>query len=225
MPGLPAGPRRPPGLASPLKGYQAGADPVVRAGTNGLFYYAGLVFDRGDTGRSAIFVARFIDNNNNENGDPIAYLGTRIVAADPGTRFLDKPWMAVDMPRGGATCTLPAPNNRTQRIPAGPAYVSCTAITGTGANVRSQIFLSRSTDCGVTWSAPIVDQPLAGPDQPGRVDRDRSAHGRGLRGVAAASPRPAQPTPTRSWPRARSTSAASSISLRSRTGSPSGTRP
>jgi len=26
--------------------YQAGADPVVRAGTNGMFYYAGLAFDR-----------------------------------------------------------------------------------------------------------------------------------------------------------------------------------
>ena len=36
------------GLASPLKGYQAAADPVVRAGTNGLIYYSGLVFDRGD---------------------------------------------------------------------------------------------------------------------------------------------------------------------------------
>ncbi|MCU1384085.1 MAG: hypothetical protein JWL71_2782 [Acidobacteria bacterium] len=145
------------GLASPLKGYQAGADPVVRAGTNGLLYYAGLAFDRGDTGRSAIFVARFIDNNNRENGDPVAYLGTRIVAANPGTRFLDKPWLAVDIPRGGAaTCTIPAPGSRTQQIPAGAAYVTWTAITGTGANLRSQILLSRSVDCGVTWSAPVT---------------------------------------------------------------------
>ena len=29
--------------------YQAGADPVVRAGTNGMFYYAGLAFDRATT--------------------------------------------------------------------------------------------------------------------------------------------------------------------------------
>src|SRR3954454_8646321 len=144
------------GLASPLKGYQAGADPVVRAGTNGLFYYAGLVFDRGDTGRSAIFVARFVDNNNRETGDPVAYLGTSIVAANPGTRFLDKPWLAIDVPRDGATCTIPAPGGGTQRIPAGPAYVTWTAITGTGAALRSQVFLSRSADCGVTWSAPIA---------------------------------------------------------------------
>ena len=155
IPGYPQD-QSPSGLASPLKGYQAGADPVVRAGTNGLFYYAGLVFDRGTTGRSAIFVARFIDNNNRENGDPVAYLGTRIVAANPGTRFLDKPWLAVDIPRSGTTCTIPAPGNHTQEIPAGAAYVSWTAITGTGANLRSQILLSRSLDCGVTWSAPIT---------------------------------------------------------------------
>src|SRR5215475_8531291 len=34
--------------ASPIKGYQAAADPVVRAGTNGVFYLAGLAFNRGD---------------------------------------------------------------------------------------------------------------------------------------------------------------------------------
>ena len=107
-------------------------------GTNGLFYYAGLVFDRGDTRRSAIFVARFIDNNNRESGDPVAYLGTRIVASNPGTQFLDKPWLAVDVPRNGATCSIPTARGGTQRIPAGPAYVSWTAVTGTGANVRSQ---------------------------------------------------------------------------------------
>ncbi len=69
------------GLSSLLRGYAAGADPVVRAGTNGLFYYAGLVFNREAGGGSAIFVSRFIDNNNQEGsaGDPIAYVGTSIV--------------------------------------------------------------------------------------------------------------------------------------------------
>jgi uncharacterized protein YjbI with pentapeptide repeats len=143
------------GLASPIKGYQAAADPVVRAGTNGLFYYAGLAFDRGDNGKSAIFLSRFVDNNNLEGGDPIAYLGTRIVAKNPGARFLDKPWLAVDIPRTISTCTIAAPNGQTQRVPAGPAYVTWSAITGSGASIRSQIFLSRSLDCGATWSAPI----------------------------------------------------------------------
>ncbi len=56
----------PAGLASPLRGYPAGADPIIRPGTNGLFYYGGLVFSRDEDGGSAIFVARFIDNNNQE---------------------------------------------------------------------------------------------------------------------------------------------------------------
>ena len=88
------------GLASPLKGYQAGADPVVRAGTHGLLYYSGLVFDRGEGGKSGIFLARFIDTNNKENGDPVSYLGASMVATSTGAQFLDKPWMAVDIPRG-----------------------------------------------------------------------------------------------------------------------------
>lgn len=90
----------PEGLASPVKGYQAGADPVVRAGTSGLVYYSGLVFDRGANARSGIFMARFIDRNNKENGDPINYLGTSMVVQSAGAAFLDKPWMAVDIPRG-----------------------------------------------------------------------------------------------------------------------------
>ena len=84
---------------SPLHGFDAGADPVVRAGPHGLFYYSGIVFDRDNpvleargraaghtatagvgTSTSAVFVARYIDNNVKENGNPIAYLGTTIVA-------------------------------------------------------------------------------------------------------------------------------------------------
>ena len=38
----------------PLKGYEAGADPTVRAGLNGLFYYSGMVFNRGLQGLSKI---------------------------------------------------------------------------------------------------------------------------------------------------------------------------
>ncbi len=150
----------PAGLASPLRGYAAGADPVVRAGTNGLFYYAGLVFDRGDHARSAIFVSRFIDNNDTENGNPIAAIGTTIVASGTGAtgRFLDKPWMAVDIPRGtGPTCRVGGTGGRpAQQVPAGPVYVTWSAITGTYPDLRSDILLSRSIDCGATWSTPVV---------------------------------------------------------------------
>lgn len=146
------------GLASPLKGYQAAADPVVRAGTSGLIYYNGLVFDRGENGKSGIFVSRLIDRNNKENGDPVAYLGTSMVMASPGNVFLDKPWMAVDIPRGNhpGQCVVGGSGSRLERVPAGAVYVTYTAITGDGAALRSAIFIQRSMDCGATWSRPML---------------------------------------------------------------------
>src|SRR4029079_10741089 len=84
------------------------ADPVVRAGTNGLIYYAGLAFNRGTNGASGVFVSRFIDDNNRERRDPFSFLGTSIVSSDNGVtgRFLDKPWIAVDIPRDSRTCPV-----------------------------------------------------------------------------------------------------------------------
>jgi hypothetical protein len=106
LPGYPQD-QSPAGLASPLKGFQAGADAVVRAGTHGMVYFSGLVFDRDENGKSGIFLARFIDNNNQEAGDSFAYLGTTMVAQSSGAKFLDKPWMAVDLPRSNAViCTV-----------------------------------------------------------------------------------------------------------------------
>ena len=75
----------PNGLPSPIHGYQAAADPTVRPGTNGLFFYSGLAFNRGTNAASAVFVARFIDNNNKENGDPTHANGslTNLAPTDP----------------------------------------------------------------------------------------------------------------------------------------------
>ena len=167
MPGYPQDPTR---GASPLGVYAAAADPVVRAGTNGLFYYSGIVFDRttpnGPTpnGKSALFVSRLIDNNNLEAGNPIVFLDTKLVATNDGTAFIDKPWFVVDIPRTGAqTCTINttqpnprggAPITTTQTFAGGAAYAAYSVITGEGTEVRSQIYLSRSLDCGATWSAP-----------------------------------------------------------------------
>lgn len=95
-------------------GYAAAADPTVRAGSNGMFYYSGLVFNRGLNPASAIIVSRLIDLNSKENadandilnGDSIQYLSTSIVATGTPSSFLDKPTMAVDVPRWGAnTCS------------------------------------------------------------------------------------------------------------------------
>jgi len=156
-----------------LGNYQAAADPVVRAGTNGMFYFAGLAFDRA-TGpttaspMSSIFVARYNDLNNNENLDPITYIDTHIVATGNSTQFLDKPAMAVDIPRSGATtCTFTAnepgagPNAGTlavrQSFAAGNIYLAYTDfLAATKANsTPTHLMFTYSTDCGVTWSTPI----------------------------------------------------------------------
>ncbi len=101
LPGYPQD-NSPAAQQSPLRHFQAGADAVVRAGTHGMVYYSGLVFDRAVDGKSGVFLARFIDNNNQEAGDPFAYLGTTMVAQSTGAAFLDTPWMAVDLPRSNA---------------------------------------------------------------------------------------------------------------------------
>src|SRR3972149_1270086 len=59
LPGYPQDPLCHTGAPPALCGYQAGADAVVRAGTHGLFYYSGIVFDRGERAPSAVFVSRF----------------------------------------------------------------------------------------------------------------------------------------------------------------------
>jgi len=153
--------------------YQAASDPVVRAGTNGMFYYAGLAFDRATgpgqaSSVSSIFVARYNDLNNNENLDPIAYIDTHVVASGNSSQFLDKPSMAVDIPRAGAaTCSFNAnepgagPNGGTltvhQSFPAGNVYLAYTDfLAATKDNgTPTHLMFTRSTDCGVTWSTPV----------------------------------------------------------------------
>jgi len=153
--------------------YQAASDPVVRAGTNGMFYYAGLAFDRATSSTTAsslssIFVARYNDLNNNENIDPITYIDTHIVATGNSAQFLDKPAMAVDIPRAGAsTCSFTAnepgtgPSGGTlsvhQSFPTGNVYIAYTDfLAATKANsTPTHLMFTRSTDCGVTWSTPV----------------------------------------------------------------------
>ena len=164
---------------NPLCGYPAAADPVVRAGTDGLFYLAGLNFLRDKSG-SRIFVARFIDDNNKENGsatgdpalrdpanptrftptDPIRYVDTvevwsseRNRAAWPTapTMFMDKPWIAVDVPRTGASCPITTASGA--QILAGTVHVAWTQFYPD--DYQSDVMLSSSSDCGATWSRPL----------------------------------------------------------------------
>ena len=169
LPGFPLD-SSPTGLASPLHGFQASADPTVRSGPSGIFYYSGIAFNRtpANNALGAVFVSRFIDNNNRENGDPTAtsggltsvtptdpvrYLGATIISTGTSGQFLDKPWLAVDIPRNTNTCTInftnPDGTPGTQTIPAARVFLSYSTFTGTGGS--SKIVVAYSDNCGATF--------------------------------------------------------------------------
>jgi hypothetical protein len=161
LPGFPQD-TSPEGMASPLHGFPAAADPTIRAGTNGLFYYSGIVFDpaASSTGgkAGAMFVSLFVDDNNSQ-ADTVSPRYIRTVLTDNGNsgQFLDKPWIAADIPRQGAgMCNIPSTNGvQAQQVPAGNVYIAYSVFTGSGNNQNSKLLFSRSTNCGQTWSNPI----------------------------------------------------------------------
>jgi hypothetical protein len=138
-------------LSSPLHGYGAAADPVVRAGANGLFFYSGIAFNRLQRGLGALFVSRFIDNNNKETGDPIQYLDTKILDLGNSGHFIDKPWLAVDVPRTTELITL----SNGAVVPRANVFVVYTSFMGnTEGDVHGKLMLTMSRDCGQTWDTP-----------------------------------------------------------------------
>ena len=173
MPGYP-GDSSPDGRAAVINGLQAAADPTVRAGAAGMLYYSGLVFDRGTGAPSDVFVARYIDNDNKENGDPgfetggnmtnlaprdtIRYLGQALIDTGTTGQFLDKPALAVDVPRSG-TCNIafanPDGSKGTESIPAGTVYIGYARFTGNQTFPHTQILITRSSSCGAKWDQII----------------------------------------------------------------------
>ena len=134
---------------NPLRGYRAAADPVVRSGPSGLFYFSGIAFNR-DTNLGVVFVARFIDDNNKENGGTIRYIDTKIIAKGTATKFLDKPWISVDQPRVPLTnITISG-----QTFPRHNVYIAYSSFSGT-TTLLGDIMFARSTDCGTNWGTPI----------------------------------------------------------------------
>ncbi len=141
---------------SPLLGYEAAADPCVRAGTNGRFYYSGITFNRGERGVGQVFVARFVDNNNKESGS-IEYIDTKIIDVGTSGHFLDLPNIAVDIPRGAAPTTG---LSTMQAGSCGNVFMVYTSFQGEIApdKTHSKILFSMSKDCGETWSPPMPTQ-------------------------------------------------------------------
>ena len=160
------------GAASPIHGFQAASDPTVRSGPSGMFYYSGIAFNRTPANPlGAVFVARLVDNNNRENGDPTAklsltnltptdsirYLGATVISSGTAGQFLDKPWLAVDIPRNVNTCTInftnPDGTAGTQTVPAARVFMAWSNFTGTGGS--SKVNVAYSDDCGVTFPSSV----------------------------------------------------------------------
>lgn len=158
------------GLATPVRQvvngikFTAAADPMVRSGLNGMFYYSGIHLTREQFPVSAVIVARFNDFNDREYKDPIHYIGMSAVAdGRPGktsatsSKFYDKPSLAVDLPRAGAqVCSVAG-----QSFLGGNVYVVYTVIEShldgtTVVTDSAKLFFSRSTDCAATWSTPVL---------------------------------------------------------------------
>ena len=158
--------------ANVLSKYDFAADPIVRAGAAGLFYYAGLVANR-QTGSmsppSAIYVSSWIHLNDREDDPaPVKIVRDGISEIFKGVegQFRDRPDLGVGEPKGG-TCTFQVDVPRVdedgntivetvpQTIPATPAYVAFTTFTGTGVQTVSKIQFTKSDDCGKTWTAAI----------------------------------------------------------------------
>ena len=126
IPGYPSGP------VSALTGFEASGDPVVAAGPDGEFYFAGIAFKRTapSLGRaSAIFVAKSTDG-----GRTFGQVAMVAQSLTQGT-FHDKEWIAVDCSDGP-----------------GRGNVYC--VWAMFQPYGSQMVFSKSTDGGRTWTRP-----------------------------------------------------------------------
>lgn len=156
LPGCKFNPNDP--RTSLIYGYGASADPTVRAGANGMFYYSGIAFDRIENGRSVLFVARYMDINTTQIGDPdpIRYIDTSIIDEGTSGQFADKPWIAVDIPRNTPLVPIIDPDIPYQEIPAHNVYITYSIFLGDlgTENVHNKILFARSTDCATTFEHP-----------------------------------------------------------------------
>ena len=136
-------------------------------------------------------MARFMDLNNIEAGDPFGYVDTRIVDADGGDAI---PRQARGRDRHSTDRRdlhhHQPPDQRDEHGPARPDD-SCRQrlrrvfrVHGHGADEQSVILFSRSTNCGATWSTPKA-LSTGIPTGAERPDCGESGRWRGLRVLAA----------------------------------------
>jgi hypothetical protein len=169
MPGFPQD-QSPEGLVSPAKGFTTGADPGVRAGLGGVYFYSFIVFNRG-TNLGKFLLARFLDPNNTQvtastvpNTDPllvphsqwpIQYISPTLTVDGGTAQFLDRPGITTS--KGAGTCNL---NGRI--VPATVVHIVWTVFLNNapegkgGNNVVNRINYNRSSDCGGTLDLPTT---------------------------------------------------------------------
>lgn len=148
MPGYRQDPT-PLGQSQPVFGFTTGADPTVRAGLAGTFYYSFIAFNRG-TSNGRFVVARFIDRNDKDAGDTMPFLGMTVFDNGSSGQFVDKPTIATGV--GSGTCTV---NGET--IPATNVFAAWTVFVGKSEeNIRTKVYFARSSTCGATLDGPAT---------------------------------------------------------------------
>jgi hypothetical protein len=109
--------------------YESAGDPAVVSGPKGTFWYANIAFDRTDAANS-VAVSRSTDGGKSWTTHFVVQTPANLGAAV----FNDKEWIGAD------------PSDSTGKT----AYVTWTLYKGSS----SAIVISKTTDGGVTWSAP-----------------------------------------------------------------------
>ena len=142
----------PASMASPVKGLEAGSDPVAFAAPCGIVHVVSIFFTRG--GQSKMVVTTYQDENTNEGGEAFFYKHQTVVeSANNATNghFVDKPAIAVDVLRGQSSD--PCAHN---------VYVSYTTFNGltSAGKIQSEVIFAKSTDNALTFTRSKLNQPF-----------------------------------------------------------------
>lgn len=125
-----------------ISGFAGGGDPVLICGNDGVFYYAGIAFERSRNPfnpvgmgivpglDNCVFIARSDDNGDTFNEVTIVWTALHSLV-----RFNDKEWIGVD------------PNNSNN------VYMAWAIFTGL---VTARLLFSSSNDGGRTWGVPVT---------------------------------------------------------------------
>ena len=171
--------RQPQGLASPIKGLAAAADPTVRAGTSGLFYYSRhRVQSRRRRSRQG--VRRPLHRQQQQGRrrpHRIRSASVRLMSARRGSSSTSR-GSSPTCRAAASTCMV---NGRS--VPAGPVYLVYTSFLGSDNNVHSKILFSKSDRLRRDLVEPVEAERARG-EEPGHDHRGRSGHRRNPRRVA-----------------------------------------